>query len=64
MNRGVSTCIVGEVLNALGTEKGQDLQQEFGIPLDYAPQVYLTLDYCKGAYPKRLPRHYARVIYR
>jgi nitroreductase len=62
--QGVSTCIVGEVLNALGTEKGQALQQEFGIPLDYAPQVYLTMGYCEGPYPKRPARHYADVIYR
>lgn len=62
--QGVSTCIVGEVLNALGTEKGQALQQKLGIPQDFAPQVYLTMGYCQGEYPKRLPRHYARVIYR
>lgn len=62
--QGVSTCIVGEVLNVLGTEKGQALQQKFGISLEYATQVYLTMGYCQGAYPKRLARHYAPVIYR
>ena len=62
--QGISTCIVGEVLNALGTEKGQALQQEFGIPQDFAPQAYLTMGYCKGNYPKRPARHYAEVIYR
>lgn len=36
----------------------------FGIPLDFAPQVYLTMGCCDGNYPKRPPRHYAEVIYR
>ncbi|MCH3953833.1 MAG: nitroreductase family protein [Eubacterium sp.] len=62
--KGVSTCIVGEVLNSMGTEKGQALQKAFGIPENFAPQVYITMGYCEGAYPKRLPRHYAEVVYR
>ncbi|WP_432647013.1 nitroreductase family protein [Mitsuokella sp.] len=62
--QGVSTCIVGEVLNSMGTEKGQSLQKAFGIPENFAPQVYVTMGYCQGNYPKRLPRHYAPVIYR
>lgn len=61
---GVSTCIVGEVLNSLGTEKGQALQAAFGIPENFAPQAYITMGYCKGPYPKRPSRHYADVIYR
>ncbi|MGN0193682.1 MAG: nitroreductase family protein [Pseudoramibacter sp.] len=62
--KGISTCIVGEVLNSMGTEKGQALQKQFGIPENFAPQVYITMGYCEGEYPKRLPRHYADVIYR
>lgn len=62
--QGVSTCIVGEVLNSMGTEKGQALQQKFGIPQNFAPQVYVTMGYCEGTYPKAPKRHYAEVLYR
>ncbi|MDD6449612.1 MAG: nitroreductase family protein [Lachnospiraceae bacterium] len=62
--KGISTCIVGEVLNSMGTAKGQELQKAFGIPDDFAPQAYVTIGYCEGDYPKRLARHYAEVIYR
>lgn len=60
--QGVSTCIVGEVLSSLETEKGQALQHEFGIPASYAPQAYLTMGYCKGAYPEHHERHYSEVV--
>lgn len=61
--QGVSTCIVGEVLNSFATEKGEKLQQEMGIPKEYVPQTYITMGYCDGEYPKPPKRHYSDVIY-
>lgn len=61
--QGVSTCIVGEVLNSLATEKGKQLQNEMGIPEEFVPQVFITIGYCDGEYPKHPGRHYSEVIY-
>lgn len=61
--QGVSTCIVGEVLNSLATVRGQEIQKKIGIPVEFAPQVYITLGYCDGEYPKAPDRHYSDVIY-
>lgn len=61
--QGVSTCIVGEVLNSLATKRGQMIQKNMGIPDEYVPQAYITLGYCDGEYPKAPARHYADVIY-
>lgn len=59
----VSTCIVGEVLNSLATEKGRQLQKKMGILEGYVPQVFVTMGYCDGEYPKHPKRHYADVLY-
>lgn len=61
--QNVSTCIVGEVLNSLATERGKQLQREMGIPEEYVPQAYVTMGYCDGEYPKHPKRHYSDVIY-
>ncbi len=61
--QGVSTCIVGEVLNSLATEQGKQLQNKMGIPEEFAPQAYVTLGYCDGEYPKYPKRHYSDVIF-
>ncbi len=61
--QNVSTCIVGEVLNCLATEKGKQYQDKMGIPEEFAPQVFVTMGYCDGEYPKHPKRHYADVIY-
>lgn len=61
--QNVSTCIVGEVLNSLATEKGKRLQEEMGIPEEIVPQAYITMGYCDGEYPKHPKRHYSDVIY-
>ena len=62
--RGVSTCIVGEVLNSLASEKGRLIQKEIGIPYDFVPQVYVTMGYCGGEYPAHPPRRYSDIIFR
>lgn len=61
--QGISTCIVGEVLNSLAAERGKQIQKEIGIPDGFAPQVYVTMGYCDGEYPKRPKRHYSDIIY-
>ena len=61
--QNVSTCIVGEVLNSLATAKGRELQKEMGIPEEFVPQVFITMGYCDGEYPKHPKRHYHDVIY-
>lgn len=61
--QGVSTCIVGEVLNSLATKRGQQIQREFGISKEFVPQVFLTMGYCDGEYPKHPARRYSEVIY-
>lgn len=61
--QNVSTCIVGEVLNSLATEKGKQLQKEMGVPEDIVPQAYITMGYCDGEYPKHPKRHYSDVVY-
>ncbi len=61
--QGVSTCIVGEVLNSLATEKGKRIQKEMGIPEGYVPQTFVTMGYCDGEYPKHPKRNYSDVIY-
>lgn len=61
--QGVSTCIVGEVLNSLATQKGQEYQKSMGIPAGFVPQAYITLGYCDGDYPKHPGRHYSDFIY-
>lgn len=61
--QNVSTCIVGEVLNCLATEKGKQYQSQMGIPEEFAPQVFVTLGYCDGEYPKHPKRHYSDVLY-
>ena len=60
--KGVSTCIVGEVLNSFDTEKGRELQRRMNIPDIFAPQVFVTMGYCEGEYPKRPKRHYTEPI--
>lgn len=61
--QNVSTCIVGEVLNSLATERGKQLQKEMNIPEQFVPQTYITMGYCDGEYPKYPKRHYSSVIY-
>lgn len=36
----------------------------FGIPADYAPQAYLAMGYCEGAYPTHHERHYSEAVCR
>lgn len=61
--QNVSTCIVGEVLNSLATERGKQLQNKMGIPEEFAPQAFVTMGYCDGEYPKHPKRRYSDVIY-
>lgn len=61
--QGVSTCIVGEVLNCLATEKGRQIQHKIGISEDFVPQAFVTMGYCAGEYPKYPKRRYSDIIY-
>ncbi|MGN0070727.1 MAG: hypothetical protein ACI361_02670 [Atopobiaceae bacterium] len=40
------------------------LSSAFGIPVSYAPQAYLTMGYCAGAYPEHHERHYSEIAWR
>lgn len=61
---GVSTCIVGEVLNSFVTEKGKDYLLDIQMPDHYVPCTYITMGYCEGEYPKYPKRNYKDIIYK
>jgi nitroreductase len=59
---GVGSCIVGGVLDIFQNDYGRKLLENWKIPANFRPCLYITLGYPSDGFPEPKPRTYPEII--
>jgi len=59
---GIGSCIVGRAYITFATERGKEIQREWGISDEYEAKLHVTLGYPEGNMPTYKPRKEGRIV--
>jgi len=60
---GIGSCMIARAAETFETDRGKEIQKEWGLSNEYEARVFVTLGYIEGKLPLYKPRKENRIIF-